>query len=126
MVIGEVCDLMERRGHAPVIQVRFDRRSCISQNQRFRISFDTRLGCRRAERGLDFDDDDFETTFLDPALVVAEIKSEGPVPYWFRQFVARIDLARQGFSKYCVALKEHDPVLREQLSVSTQTPKLTT
>lgn len=125
MVIGEVSDLMERRGHGPVVQVRFERRTYVTPDQRFRISFDTRLACRSATRTLDFADDDFEASFLDPALVVAEIKSEGPVPYWFRQLVAQAELTRQGFSKYCVAMKENDPVVREQLSISTQAPNLT-
>ena len=120
MVINEVFDLLDRGGHEPSMQVRFDRSSYVSPDQRFHLSFDTNLACRSGRHPLLPDGSGIDKAILDPGLVVAEVKSTGPVPYWFRQFVADAGLARGGFSKYCVALKEFDPVLRAQLEAGVQ------
>jgi hypothetical protein len=115
MVINEVLDLLGRCGHEPSMQVRFDRSAFQSPDQRFHLSFDTNLACRSGSHPLQPGGPGMDDGILDPGFAVLEVKSAGPVPFWFRQFVAEAGMRRGGFSKYCVALREHDPILRTQL-----------
>ncbi|MDA7870386.1 hypothetical protein N9A93_07135, partial [Akkermansiaceae bacterium] len=46
---------------------------------------------------------------------IFEVKSIGPVPFWFREYGGEEGLVRRSFSKFCTAMKEVDPVLRSQI-----------
>lgn len=111
MIINEVFDMVERNGHAPSMQIRYDRSAFTTEDERFRVTFDSDLLCRSGVHPLRPDDPDFKDQILDPSKVMLEVKSIGPVPYWFRGWIAEVGLTRQSFSKYCTALEKHDPVL---------------
>ena len=113
IVIREVFDLVERCGHVPAIQIRYDRRAYTTEDEAFRVTFDSRLVCRSGRHPLLPDDPTFEDEILDSSAVMMEVKSIGPVPYWFRKWSTQVGLNRRSFSKYCTALQKHDPVLRE-------------
>ena len=111
MIINEVFELMERHGHGPSMQIRYDRIAYTTEDGVFRITFDSDLLCRTGKHSLKTDDPDFKDEILDPSEVMMEVKSIGTVPYWFREWSAANGLTRQSFSKYCTALEKHDPVL---------------
>lgn len=118
MVIKEVFDLVDRRGHEPSMQIRYDRSAYTTADLKFRVTFDAHLECRSEQSPLVPDDRTFKDEILDPSYVVLEVKSIGPVPYWFREWVAKAGLSRKSFSKYCTALEKHDPVLRRLLTAT--------
>lgn len=115
MIINELRDLVERRGYEPAIQLRYDRKALMTPDGQLRITFDTRLMCRTNLLRLEPDDSRFESFIIPEDTSVLEVKSVGPVPYWFRNFGSECQLVRRGFSKFCTAMKTIDPVLRGQM-----------
>jgi hypothetical protein len=37
-----------------------------------------------------------------------EVKTIGPVPYWFRKVIGEFNLVPRGFSKYAAALEKYE------------------
>lgn len=120
MIINELFDLIERREFAPAIQLRYDRKALMTPDGQLRITFDTSLMCRSDLLPLEADDQRFETYIIPPEQSIFEVKSIGPVPYWFREYGAKRKLVRRSFSKFCTAMKVIDPVLRHQLGLEKQ------
>lgn len=120
MIINELFDLIERRKFAPAIQLRYDRKALMTPDGQLRITFDTSLMCRSNLLPLEADDQRFETYIIPPEQSIFEVKSIGPVPYWFREYGAKRKLVRRSFSKFCTAMKVIDPVLRHQLGLEKQ------
>lgn len=118
MIIKELFDLIERRKFEPAIQLRYDRKALMTPDGQLRITFDTRLMCRSNLLPLEADDQRFETDIVSPEHSIFEVKSIGPVPYWFREYGAKKMLVRRSFSKFCTAMKVVDPVLRRQLGLN--------
>ena len=117
MIIKELFDLIERREFGPAIQLRYDRKALMTPDGQLRITFDTRLMCRSNLLPLEADDQRFESYIIPPNQSIFEVKSIGPVPYWFREYGAEKKLVRRSFSKFCTAMKVVDPVLRRQLGL---------
>ena len=113
IIINEVFDLVERCGHGPAMQIRYDRCAYTTADLNFRITFDSDLVCRSGTHALLPDDPAFSDEILARDMVMMEVKSIGSVPYWFREWAAAACLCRQSFSKYCTALERHDPTLRK-------------
>lgn len=113
IIINEIFDLVERSGHEPAIQIRYDRCAYTTSDLNFRITFDSDLVCRSGVHELLPDDSRFSDEILERDKVMMEVKSIGSVPYWFREWAASTKLCRQSFSKYCTALERHDPTLRK-------------
>ena len=116
MIIKELFDLIERREFGPAIQLRYDRKALMTPDGQLRITFDTRLMCRTELLTLEADDQRFEHYIISPDQSIFEVKSIGPVPYWFREYGAYRKLMRRSFSKFCTAMKVIDPVLKAQLA----------
>lgn len=116
MIIKELFDLIERREFGPAIQLRYDRKALMTPDGQLRITFDTRLMCRTELLTLEADDQRFEHYIIPPDQSIFEVKSIGPVPYWFREYGAYRKLMRRSFSKFCTAMKVIDPVLKAQLA----------
>jgi len=115
MIINELFDLIERRNFHPGIQLRYDRKALMTPDGQLRITFDTRLMCRSELLELQPDDQRFEQYIIPPDRSILEVKSIGPVPFWFREYAGEKGLIRQSFSKFCTAMKVCDPVLKKQL-----------
>lgn len=115
IIIKELFDLIERRKFAPAIQLRYDRMALMTPDGQLRVTFDTRLMCRSELLPLVADDQRFEEYIIQPDKSVFEVKSIGPVPFWFREYGGEKKLVRQSFSKFCTAMKQIDPVLRAQI-----------
>ncbi|MGD1978585.1 MAG: polyphosphate polymerase domain-containing protein [Akkermansiaceae bacterium] len=120
MIIKELIDLVEHRGYEPAIQLRYDRKALMSPDGQLRVTFDTNLRCRSELLSLQPDDSRFEHYIIPPDKVILEVKSVGPVPYWFRCFASECKLVRRGFSKFCTAMENIDPVLKEQRASKRQ------
>ena len=120
ILIGEVFDLIERCGHEPAMQIRYDRKAYTTEDLAFRVTFDSRLVCRSGRHPLLPDDPDLKDEIVAPTVVMMEVKSIGPVPYWFRKWSTEVGLTRRSFSKYCTALRKHDPVLRDMRATAAQ------
>ncbi|MGY8658964.1 MAG: polyphosphate polymerase domain-containing protein [Verrucomicrobiales bacterium] len=116
MIIKELFDLIERRNFGPAIQLRYDRKALMTPDGQFRITFDTRLMCRSELLSLEADDQRFEHYIVPPDRSIFEVKSIGPVPFWFREYVGEKNLVRRSFSKFCTAMKVIDPVLKSQIN----------
>jgi hypothetical protein len=108
-VLGEIEDLVVNQESRPVVQIRYHRYAYDSgQEGRIRITFDTGLYCRFRLLPLLPDDRDFELPLLEPGAAVMEVKTIGPVPYWFRTLVGEFHLIPRGFSKYTIALEKYE------------------
>lgn len=117
MIIAELFDLITRREFEPAIQLRYDRNALMTPDGQLRITFDTSLRCRSELLELQPDDQRFTQYIIPPDQSILEIKSIGPVPFWFREYMGAKMLVRQSFSKFCTAMKVCDPVLRRQMGL---------
>ncbi len=115
MIITELFDLVERRKFEPAIQLRYDRKALMTPDGQLRITFDTKLMCRSELLELEPDDQRFEHYIIPENQSILEVKSIGPVPFWFREYGGEKSLVRRSFSKFCTALTVCDPVLHRQL-----------
>ena len=115
MIIAEIYDLIEHRLFEPAIQLRYDRKALMTPEGQLRITFDTELKCRSNLMCLEPDDQRFEDYIIPPEKSILEVKSIGPVPFWFREYASEIKLVRRSFSKFCTAMEQVDPVLRSQI-----------
>jgi len=116
MIIAELFDLIERRRFGPAIQLRYDRKALMTRDGQLRITFDTGLMCRSELLELEPDDHRFEEYIIPKDRSILEVKSIGPVPFWFREYGGEKGLIRQSFSKFCTAMSVCDPVLKSQLN----------
>jgi len=117
IVIEEVLGMIGD-GHAPSMQIRYNRNAFSTPDGTLRITFDNLLRCRSDFSRLLPDDPDFTNSIIPAGECVMEVKSIGPVPYWFRVQAGNTGLIRRSFSKYCTALERHDPVLRAQFEAA--------
>jgi hypothetical protein len=108
-VISELEDLVVNQGNRPVVQIRYHRHAYDSgPDGTIRITFDLDPRCRFLLKPLEPDCPDFELPLLDPGMAVMEVKTIGPVPYWFRTLVGRHNLVPRSFSKYAAALEKYE------------------
>jgi len=126
MIIAELFDMIERRQFAPAIQLRYDRNALMTPDGQLRITFDTSLRCRSELLELEPDDQRFTQHIIPADQSILEIKSIGPVPFWFREYWGAKKLVRRSFSKFCTAMVVCDPVLRAQLGLDKKQEASTT
>ncbi len=126
MIISELFDLIERREYGPAIQLRYDRNALMTPDGQLRITFDTSLRCRSELLELQPDDQRFSKYIIPADQAILEIKSIGPVPFWFREYSGAKKLVRRSFSKFCTAMVVCDPVLRAQLGLDKKREEVTT
>ena len=104
-IVDEVNELVESHGQ-PVVQIRYDRFAYDSGPEgTIRITFDDNVCCRFDGEALEVGDNDFKINLLEPGQSIMEVKTIGPVPYWFRQLVGELRLAPRSFSKYAAAIE---------------------
>lgn len=108
-VLAEIHDLVTNGGFRPVVQIRYHRHAYDSgRDGTIRITFDSDIRCRFRLLPLQPDDPDFELPLLEPGAAVMEVKTIGPVPYWFRRLIGEFSLVPRGFSKYASALELYE------------------
>ncbi|WP_367872579.1 polyphosphate polymerase domain-containing protein [Luteolibacter sp. Populi] len=108
-VMAEIDDLVNTRGSKPVVQIRYHRYAFDSGPEgTIRITFDIDPRCRFRLVPLTPDDPDFELPLLEPGSAIMEVKTIGPVPFWFRNLIGEYKLVPRGFSKYTAALEMYE------------------
>lgn len=108
-VLAEIADLVNEHGSRPVVQIRYHRYAYDSGPEgTIRITFDSDPRCRFRRVPLTPDDPDFELPLLEPGSSIMEVKTIGPVPYWFRNLIGEFNLVPRGFSKYTAALELYE------------------
>jgi hypothetical protein len=108
-ILSEIDDLVNHRGSRPVVQIRYHRYAFDSGPEgTIRITFDIDPRCRFRLIPLTPDDPDFELPLLEPGSAIMEVKTIGPVPYWFRNLIGEYNLVPRGFSKYASALELYE------------------
>ncbi|WP_277349114.1 polyphosphate polymerase domain-containing protein [Luteolibacter luteus] len=108
-VFAEIRDLVNGRERKPVVQIRYHRYAFDSGPEgTIRITFDLDPRCRFRLIPLTPDDPDFELPLLEPGSAIMEVKTIGPVPYWFRNIIGEFNLVPRGFSKYTAALEMYE------------------
>ncbi len=106
-VIREVNELVVTHG-SPVVQIRYDRYAYDSGPEgTIRITFDENVCCRLESKPLSPGDLNFTKPLLAEGQSIMEVKTAGPVPYWFRQLIGELRLAPRGFSKYATAIEQY-------------------
>ena len=114
-VMEELEDLVVTNGNRPVVQIRYHRYAYDSGPEgTIRITFDLDPRCRFLMKPLLPDDPDFELPLLDPGSAIMEVKTIGPVPYWFRKVIGEFNLVPRGFSKYAAALEKYEFTQKQQ------------
>lgn len=108
-VISELEDLVVAHGNRPVVQIRYHRYAYDSgPDGTIRITFDLDPRCRFLMKPMQPDCHDFNLPLLEPGAAIMEVKTIGPVPYWFRKIVGEFHLVPRGFSKYAAALERYE------------------
>jgi hypothetical protein len=119
-------DLVVRRGFAPCMAMRYDRRAYAAKDTSsdLRVTYDTGIAYRLNNLNPVPDDHDFlPENYLYPAdISVLEVKITGCIPYWLSRLLAETGCRLQSHSKYCNALERSDPVLRAMLAPNWRKP----
>jgi len=115
MVGAEIQDLIRLRGFEFLCTMRYDRQAFVGGNDAsdLRITFDTGVACRFEELDLMADDPRFEHYLLPDDIDLRMSNVQSVVPFWLRNLVGEKSLVKQSFSKFCTALENHDPIIRE-------------
>lgn len=115
-VLGEINGLVKGDRSRPVVQIRYHRYAYDSGSEgKIRITFDVDPKCRFKLNPLTPDDPDFDLPLLEPGASIMEVKTIGPVPFWFRRLLGEHQLVPRGFSKYAAALELYEFKCRENL-----------
>lgn len=102
----EIEQLLRHEGQRPVMQIQYLRQAYDDgPGSRLRITFDSIVRCRYPGLPLLADQSGFGLPLLGEGMEIMEVKTCGPVPYWFRQLTGRLRLVPRGFSKYVTALE---------------------
>ncbi|GAA5482756.1 polyphosphate polymerase domain-containing protein [Haloferula sargassicola] len=108
-VHAELAELLQRPPKSPVVRIQYHRFAYDSGvDGTIRITFDTDVRCGFAHVRLCEDAPEPELPLLDEGWAIMEVKTIGPVPYWFRSLIGKHSISPQGFSKYAVALERYE------------------
>ncbi|RYD81830.1 MAG: polyphosphate polymerase domain-containing protein [Verrucomicrobiaceae bacterium] len=125
-VLAEIAGLVNDQGSRPVVQIRYHRFAYDSGPEgTIRITFDSDPRCRFRRIPLTPDDPDFELPLLEPGSSIMEVKTIGPVPYWFRNLIGEFNLVPRGFSKYTAALELYEFKSRPPIVLARPEPPST-
>lgn len=72
-------------------------------NSDLRITFDLDLKCRKAD--LSIENGPYGDHFIDPNLVVLEVKVTDSVPLWLARFLQELDCEQRSASKFCTSVE---------------------
>ncbi|MBB5353038.1 hypothetical protein HNR46_003291 [Haloferula luteola] len=108
-VRAELRDLLNQPPKSPVVRIQYHRFAYDSGvDGTLRVTFDTEVRCAFSYEPLLSDDAEPHLPLLEPGWAIMEVKTIGPVPYWFRSLLGRYGIAPRGFSKYAVALERYE------------------
>lgn len=115
MVVAEILSLVRDREFKFLCTMRYDRQAFVGGDDApdLRVTFDTGIACRFEQLDLQANDKRFEHYLLPDDRCIMEVKTCSVIPAWLRNLIGNKKLVRRGFSKFCTALENHDPVTRE-------------
>lgn len=113
-IIEECLGLVRHRRFQGVCVLRYDRQAFegLEEDSDLRITFDQGVCFRMHNLDLRADDRRFEHFLIHRDQTIMEVKVTRAVPYWLMRLVSQAGCRPVGFSKYCSALHQGDPVLR--------------
>lgn len=88
----------------PALIVSYDRHAfhCIDDDQ-VRVTFDLNLRCRGDDLALEHGS--YGHNFIDPDLIVLEVKVNDSIPLWLTRIIQNVDCEQRGASKFCTSLE---------------------
>jgi hypothetical protein len=93
----------------PRVIVRYERHALEGMNDpELRITFDRKLTCRSSSLLLEVDE--AEQHFVDPDLVIMEVKAGYSIPAWLSRLLAEYGCQRSGVSKYLSSVDVACPI----------------
>lgn len=99
---GECFGLLNRKGYRPKTIVEYRRTAYVARENRTRITFDREI--RATEACLDLFHPQLNLyPVLDPMQAVLEVKYQGFLLSYVKEWVSRADRSEQSVSKYCLA-----------------------
>lgn len=88
----------------PEMVVSYDRHAfhCITDPD-LRVTFDLNLRCRNEDLNIDYGP--YGENFIDPNLVVLEVKVTDSVPLWLARILQKLDCEQRSASKFCTSME---------------------
>lgn len=88
----------------PKIWVRYERHAFQGKHDPdLRITFDYHLSCR--EETMNIEKTSEAIPFVDPNLVILEVKVDQSVPFWLTRILSKLHIQRGSLSKYCESVE---------------------
>lgn len=88
---------------APQVVVSYDRQAFHGiREDDLRVTFDYNLRCRSDD--LNIENGPHGTHFIDPGLVVMEVKMSSSIPLWLTEILSAHGLRKEGVSKFCTSI----------------------
>ncbi|MFB5661032.1 polyphosphate polymerase domain-containing protein [Alteribacillus sp. HJP-4] len=111
-IMREVDSFKGLYGLQPKIVVSYDRQAFHGlEESDLRVTFDYNLMCR--DDNLRLEDGPDGTHFVDPSLVVMEVKVSQSVPLWLSRMLSEFECPRRSVSKFCTSLDLADELKTE-------------
>lgn len=108
-VVREIWQFQQTYRLAPKVIVRYERHALESlTDPELRVTFDRRLTCRSGSLLLEADE--AESHFVDPDLVIMEVKAGRSIPLWLSRMLADFECRRSGVSKYISSVNTASPI----------------
>ncbi len=105
----ELEELLSSPPKGPVVRIQYHRYAYDSgADGTIRVTFDTDVRCGFSTQPLDTAAPEPDLPLLEKGCAIMEVKTIGPVPYWFRSLLGRFSLSPRGFSKYAIALERYE------------------
>ncbi|WP_274362910.1 polyphosphate polymerase domain-containing protein [Paenibacillus thermotolerans] len=119
-VLKEIVAFREAYQLAPKVIVSYDRQAMAGiEDPELRITFDHHLMCRRYDPPFMGGGRD-EAYFVDPGLVILEVKVSDSVPLWLTRLLSEYGCLYKSVSKYCTSLELLDLVVGGQSGVGVE------
>jgi hypothetical protein len=112
-VFREIDHFRQLYNLVPKMMISYDRQALHAMdNADFRVTFDLNLRCRHDDLWLEHGA--YGQHFIDPNLVVLEVKVDHSVPLWLTRILQDLDCEQRSASKYCTSFETlQDQVIPE-------------
>ncbi|MFZ4451131.1 polyphosphate polymerase domain-containing protein [Salibacterium aidingense] len=116
-IMNEVETFRSLYGLKPRVVVSYDRQAFHGlEDSDLRVTFDYNLMAR--DHNLRIEDGPEGTHFVDPNLVVMEVKVSQSVPFWLARLLSDMECSRQSVSKFCTSIDLMEEMKRQPIHSS--------
>ncbi|HSI66290.1 MAG TPA: polyphosphate polymerase domain-containing protein [Planococcus sp. (in: firmicutes)] len=103
----------------PELIVSYDRQAFSGiQESDLRVTFDYNLMCRKQDLRIENGPQGFH--FVDPNLVVLEVKVSEAVPFWLSRLLSEFECSKQSVSKFCTSVELFNEEKQDTLNQMTK------